>query len=57
MVTGNRSPNSVLVFAIRKVHPPLQMEELTSRRWKELWVHSPKLLVLNLINQMRNKAQ
>jgi hypothetical protein len=30
-----------------KTHPPLQMDELTPRRWKELFAKSP---VLHLID-------
>jgi hypothetical protein len=38
-------------------HPPLQMGELTPRRWKELFAKNPKRSVLHLIDQMRKKAE
>ena len=40
-----------------KTHPPLQMDELTPRRWKELFAKNPKRSVLYLIDQMRKKAE
>jgi hypothetical protein len=38
-----------------KEQAPLQMDELTPRRWKELFAQNPKRSVLHLIDQMRKK--
>ena len=38
-----------------KTHPPLQMDELTPQRWKELFAKNPKRSVLYLIDQLRKK--
>ena len=38
-----------------KEQAPLQMDELTPRRWKELFAKNPKRSVLHLIDQMRKK--
>ena len=40
-----------------KTHPPLQMDELTPRRWKELFAKNPKRSVLYLIDQLRKKEE
>jgi hypothetical protein len=52
-------PYEYLVDVLQRVktHPPLQMGELTPRRWKELFAQSPKRSVLHLIDQMRKKAE
>ncbi len=51
-------PYEYLVDVLQRVktHPPLQMGELTPRRWKELFAQNPKRSVLHLIDQMRKKA-
>jgi hypothetical protein len=38
-----------------KIHPPLQLGELTPQCWKELFARSPKRSVLHLSDQMRKK--
>ena len=52
-------PYEYLVDVLQRVknHPPLQMGELTPRRWKELFAQNPKRSVLHLIDQMRKKAE
>ena len=52
-------PYEYLVDVLQRVkkHPPLQMGELTPRRWKELFAKNPKRSVLHLIDQMRKKAE
>ena len=52
-------PYEYFVDVLQRVknHPPLQMGELTPRRWKELFANSPKRSVLHLIDQMRKKQE
>ena len=53
----NIDPYEYFVDVLQRVaeHPPLQMDELTPRRWKELFANNPKRSVLHLIDQMRKK--
>ena len=52
-------PYEYFVDVLQRVknHPPLQMDELTPRRWKELFAQNPKRSVLHLIDQMRKKEE
>jgi len=52
-------PYEYFVDVLQRVknHPPLQMGELTPRRWKELFAQNPKRSVLHLIDQMRKKEE
>lgn len=50
-------PYDYFVDVLQRVkgHPPLQMDELTPRRWKELFASNPKRSPLYLIDEMRKK--
>jgi transposase len=52
-------PYEYFVDVLQRVknHPPLQIGELTPRRWKELFANSPKRSVLYLIDQMRKNQE
>ena len=52
-------PYEYFVDVLQRVknHPPLQMGELTPRRWKELFAKNPKRSVLHQIDQMRKKEE
>jgi hypothetical protein len=51
----NIDPYDYFVDVLRRVkdHPPLQMDELTPRRWKELFASNPLRSTLHLIDQNR----
>lgn len=53
----NVDPYDYFVDVLQRVkdHPPLQMDELTPRRWKQLFASNPKRSPLHLIDEMRKK--
>jgi len=57
-VTHNIDPYDYFVDVLQRVkdHPPLQMDELTPRRWKELFASNPLRATLHLIDQNRNAS-
>lgn len=50
-------PYDYFVDVLQRVkdHPPLQMDELTPRRWKELFANNPKRSPLYLVDETRKK--
>lgn len=54
----NIDPYDYFVDVLQRVkdHPPLQMDELTPRRWKELFASNPLRSTLHLIDQKRKAS-
>lgn len=55
----NIDPYEYFVDVLQRVkdHPPSQMDELTSRRWKELFAQKNMRSILHHIDKMRAKTE